>query len=168
MRGRVRLPARAAAALAVAAAAAGCGFHLQGATPLSPVLAATYVDSQDRYTEFHRSLDEALRASGAGLARGPGDASAVVEVTQDETGQRVLSVSTRNTPTEYEVFYTVTYRVRAGDRELIAPQTLTLTRDYGFDPTALLAKQQEEELIRAALARDLAALVVRRLEALSP
>jgi outer membrane lipopolysaccharide assembly protein LptE/RlpB len=41
-----------------------------------------------------------------------------------------------------------------------------LTRDYAYDDTAVLAKQHEEDDIRESLARDLAALVTRRLAAL--
>jgi LPS-assembly lipoprotein len=58
--------------------------------------------------------------------------------------------------------------VRAGERELLAPQTLTLATEYSFDETALLAKQQEQDQLRAALARDLAGQVIRRLAAIPP
>jgi LPS-assembly lipoprotein len=159
-------PRLALAAGAALLALAGCGFQLQGAQQLSPVMGAAYLDAADRYTDFHQALADALRVAGAKLVRERADAKVVVEVQRDESGQRVLSVSARNTPTEYEVYYTVVYRVRAGDRELLAPQTLTLTREYSFDETRLLAKEQEQEFIRAALARELAALVMRRLAAL--
>lgn len=144
----------------------GCGFQLQGAHRLPPIMGATYLDAEDRYTDFHQALTDALTTSGAKLMRERADAKVIVEVQRDETGRRVLSVSARNTPTEYEVYYTIVYRVRAGERELLAPQTLTLTREYGFDETRLLAKEQEQEFLRAALARELAALVMRRLAAL--
>lgn len=153
-------------ALAALVLLAGCGFHLQGAQKLPPLMNATYLDASDRYTDFHRALTDALRVSGAKLVRERAEAKVVVEVQREESGQRVLSVSARNTPTEYEVYYTIVYRVRAGDRELLASQTLTLTREYSFDETRLLAKEQEQEFIRAALARELAALVMRRLAAL--
>ena len=155
--------------LAVAAllpALAACGFHLQGVARLPPPFATTRLVAEDRYTDFHRALEDALRASGSRLA-GAG-ASATVEVLTDDSGQRVLSVSASNTPTEYEVYYTVRYRVRIGDKEALTPKVLTLTRDYSFNETAVLAKEQEQEQIRAALARELAALVMRRLTALGP
>jgi LPS-assembly lipoprotein len=145
---------------------AACGFHLQGVAKLPPVLGRTYVDTTDRYTDFHQSLAEALDVSGSRLVGTSTEATAVVEIRRDESGQRVLSVSARNTPREYEVYYTVEYRVRAGTKELLAPQTVTLTREYSFDESALLAKQQEQETIRSALARELAGLVMRRLAAL--
>jgi LPS-assembly lipoprotein len=154
------------AALSIALLLGACGFHLQGVARLPPVLARTYVDTSDRYTDFHQSLTEALSVSGSRLVGTSTEATAVVEVRRDEAGQRVLSVSARNTPREYEVYYVVEYRVRAGTKELLAPQKISLTRAYAFDETAQLAKQQEQETIRAALARELAGLVMRRLAAL--
>jgi len=164
----VRRPWRAAALAACLALGAGCGFHLKGVTRLPSAFASTYLEAEDRYTDFHRAMLEGLRAAGSRVV-GPGEeAGATVEVLGDDTGQRVLSVSATNTPTEYEVYYTVRYRVRIGSREVIGPKTLTQTRDYSFDETAILAKEQEQEIIRRALARDIAALVLRRLAAVSP
>jgi outer membrane lipopolysaccharide assembly protein LptE/RlpB len=56
--------------------------------------------------------------------------------------------------------------VTAGGEEVLAPRTLTLTRDYSFDEEALLAKQHEEEFLREALARDLISQVIRSLATL--
>jgi LPS-assembly lipoprotein len=143
-----------------------CGWRLQGATKLSPTMTVTYVDAKDRYTEFNQALRERLRASGAKVTERSGDATATVKVIRDESGQRVLSVSARNTPEEYEVFYAVEYSVVSGGNELIPPQKLELTRDYSYDTTAVLAKQREQAVLREALAQDLAGLVLRRLASL--
>lgn len=146
---------------------AGCGWRLQGTARLPQVMAVTYIEAEDRYTDFHRALRESLRASGARLTSHPEEATATVHILKDESGQRVLSVSARNTPEEYEVFYTIEYAVAGPDDvELIAPQRLELTRDYSYDPTAILAKQREQAILREALARALAGLVLRRLASL--
>ena len=125
-----------------------------------------YVDADDRYTDFNRALRDRLRASGAKVTESATDATAVVRSIKDQSGQRVLSVSARNTPEEYEVFYSVEYSVTSGGSELIARQPLELTRDYSYDTTAVLAKQREQAILREALAQDLAALVLRRLASL--
>lgn len=140
-----------------------CGWRLQGTARLSEAMAVTYIDTDDRYTDFNRALRESLRASGARLAVRPEDATAIVRVHKDESGQRVLTVSARNTPEEYEVFYAVEYSVSNQTGQLIEPQRLELTRDYSYNQLAVLAKQREQALLREALARDLASLVVRRL-----
>jgi LPS-assembly lipoprotein len=165
---RARLARRAAPLVLLALG--GCGFHLQGLARLPPAFATTRLDAEDRYTDFHRALSDALATAGSHVVgRGADPAvGATVEVLKDDSGQHVLSVSSTNTPTEYEVYYTIRYRVRVGDREAIPAQTLTLTRDYSFAENALLGKEHEQDVIRGALAHDLAALVVRRLAALSP
>jgi LPS-assembly lipoprotein len=148
------------------AALTGCGWHLQGNTRLSETMAVTYIDTKDRYTDFNRALRDSLRASGARLARDKREATAIVRILSESSGQRVLTVSARNTPEEYEVYYAIEYAVFNQSEELIEPQRIELTREYSYDVTAVLAKQREESLLREALARDLAALVLRRLSAL--
>lgn len=143
-----------------------CGWRLQGTVKLPEIMTVTFVDTEDRYTEFNRALRESLRASGARLATNRGEATATVRILHDESGQRVLSVSARNTPEEFEVFYAIEYSVTGLGGELIPPQKLELTRDYSYDETAVLAKQREQVVLREALARDLAGLVVRRLASL--
>lgn len=143
-----------------------CGWRLQGTEKLSQTMSVIYVDADDSYTDFNRALRERLRASGAQLTERRADATAVVRIIKDQSGQRVLSVSARNTPEEYEVFYEVEYSVTSGATELIPPQPLERTRDYSYDTTALLAKQREQAILREALAEDLAALVLRRLASL--
>ncbi|HKQ82679.1 MAG TPA: LPS assembly lipoprotein LptE [Steroidobacteraceae bacterium] len=148
------------------ASVAGCGWQLQGRTRLPEAMSITYVDAKDRYSDFTRELETHLRASGARLVEQSALATASIRVLRDESGQRVLSISARNTPQEYEVYYIVEYAVSAGTTELLPTQRLELTRDYTYDEAAVLAKQREEASLRAALARDLAAQVLRRVASL--
>jgi LPS-assembly lipoprotein len=78
----------------------------------------------------------------------------------------VLSVSARNTPKEYELFYTVNFAIDRAGTEVVPREELSMTRNISFEETQLLAKDREERILREALARDLADLVLRRLEAL--
>ena len=153
------------AALAVIALS-GCGWHLQGATRLPASVSATYIETDDRYSDFNRALRDGLTAAGVSLAPDARSAAAIVKIIKETHGQRVLSVSARNTPEEYEVFYQIEYSVSNQTSELIAPQKIELTRDYSFDERAVLAKQREQSVLQEALARDLAAQVVRRMATL--
>ncbi len=144
----------------------GCGFHLQGRAPLPAALAVTYVQATDHQSDFVQSLRKALLASGARLTGSGTEASATVRITTDEVKRNILSVSARNTPREYEVVYTVRFSVSANGAELLPEQEVSLTRDYSFDERTLLAKEHEEAILREALARDLADIVMRRLASL--
>src|SRR6185503_2500748 len=158
---------RAALALAWLLAASGCGFHLQGAGTLPPAMARTFVDTDRPHSEFLESLTDVLRQRGAEVLAAPAEGAAVLDITSDETGQRVLSVSARNIPREYEVFYAVTFSLRVGAESLISNESLVVTRSYTYDETEVLAKSSEEQILRDALAADLARRVMQRIQSLS-
>jgi len=126
----------------------------------------TYVDTEDERSTFLLTLLSSLKASGTTIMPERAAATAVLHIEHDETGLRVLSVSAANKPTEYEIFYTIKYSVTSEGKELLSTQTLTLTRDYSFDETTLLAKEHEENILREALARDLTGIVMSRLASL--
>jgi LPS-assembly lipoprotein len=158
--------ARASLVAALALAAAGCGFHLQGAGSLPPAMARTYVEADRPHSEFLQSLTDVLRQRGAEVLPAPAEGAAVLDIAVDETGQRVLSVSARNIPREYEVYYTVTFSLRVGAESLISNESLVVTRAYTYDETEVLAKAAEEQILREALAADLARRVMQRIQSL--
>jgi LPS-assembly lipoprotein len=149
------------AALALTLALGGCGFRLAGSERLPAVLAKPYLSVKDPYTDFAREFERQLKSSGASLQPGRQDASATIEVTKDLVEQRTLSVSARNIPTDYELRYTVTFAVKGADAEILAPQTITLSRDYSFEENVLLAKEHEADILRAQMARDLSTMAIR-------
>lgn len=154
------------APLALALGLAACGFRLEGSGTLPEQMARTYVETTEPTSEFTDSLRTELRMRGLDVVERPEQATARLIVTEDETGQRVLSVSARNIPREYEIFYVITFALETGDGRLIDGQSLTVTRSYTFDETQVLGKSREERVLRQALAEDLARQVVRRIEAL--
>jgi LPS-assembly lipoprotein len=146
---------------------AACGFRLAGTGTLPAVMATTYVETTERNSEFFESMREALRLRGLEIVDVPEKAGARLIIIEDSTGQRVLSVSARNTPREYEIFYAVTFALQAGPDNLIESESLVVTRSYTYDETQVLGKSREERVLRQALADDLARQVVRRIEALT-
>jgi LPS-assembly lipoprotein len=144
----------------------GCGFRLQGSTPLPTQFKLSYVDARDRQSDFVQGLRNALLVSGVELTEDTKTATATVHVLDDKHIQRVLSVSPDNLPREYELTYTVRFSVTAGDKELLAPQEVSTTREYSFTVTELLAKENEEAILQEALAHDLVDVVMRRLSSL--
>jgi LPS-assembly lipoprotein len=146
--------------------AAGCGFHLQGSGSLPEGMRKFHVITADQVTPFAVELRRAIERSGGELTSTAAEADTVVRIHRDRSGRRVLSVSARNTPQEYEIFYMVEYSVDRGGKQVLELQPLEMIRNLSFDETQLLAKDREEAIIREAMARDLAALVTRRLESL--
>ncbi len=143
-----------------------CGFHLQGRQPLPAAFANTYIDTKDEQTDFVQDLRKALLASGVKVIPTEGSAGATIQVHEDELTEKILSVSARNIPAEYELTYRVKFSVSSDGKTLIEDEEVTATRDISFDEAQLLAKEREQEILREALARDLVALVMRRISAL--
>lgn len=143
-----------------------CGFQLQGRQQLPAKLAVMELEVADRHSDFTRSLRDSLTKSGARLERRAGPDGVVVRVLQDEMDERVLSVDARNIPTDFELTYLVEVEVRAQGEVLMEAEPFTLSRIYSFDERKALAKEREKDLVREALARDMAGVVLRRLASL--
>ena len=126
----------------------------------------TFIDTDDEHSLFYRQLRRELLASGIELVDSPVNATATFQISYDDTGQRVLSVSARNVPTEYEVYYTIEYGATSGEKTLLETQDLTLTRDYTYDATLVLGKAREEQVMREALVDDLVRIVLKQLSTL--
>ncbi len=126
----------------------------------------TYIATQDRFSQFYRELRRNLRGAGVEVLDSPDGATATLSILFDFTDQRVLSVSARNVPTEFEVFYTVRYAITSGEQSLLEPQELTLTRDYTYDSTLVLGKAKEEQLMRDAIVDDLVRIVLKQISAI--
>jgi LPS-assembly lipoprotein len=125
-----------------------------------------YLDPEDAQSEFTHALRAQLAGSGATLVHAAAPGAATVRILRDSVAERVLSVSSRNIPTDYELTYDVEVSVAAEGRELLAPEAFSLSRIYSFDETQLLAKEREKDILLQALARDMASVVARRLAAL--
>ena len=126
----------------------------------------TYIESSDHYSSFYRKLRRELQAAGVSVVSDSSDATATFSILSDETDQRVLSVSARNVPREFEVYYTVEYALRSGSETLLEPQLQTATRDYTYDETRVLGKSREEDLLRDAIVDDLVRIVLIQLSSL--
>ncbi len=139
---------------------------MQGAITTPVEMERTYIATDNRHSLFYWELRMQLQAAGVELVDTAADSTATISILYDETDQRVLSVSARNVPTEYEVYYTIEYAIDGSTARLVEPQTLTVTRDYTYDSTLVLGKAREEELLREAVVKDLVRIVLKRISTL--
>jgi LPS-assembly lipoprotein len=139
---------------------------MRGAASVPPEMVRTYIAADDQRSLFYRRLRDSLQNAGVNIVDSPVEATATFSIISDIPGQRVLSVSARNVPTEFEVFYTIFYSVETADTTLLEPRAQTLTRDYTWDATEVLGKEREEELMREAIVDDLVRIVLIQLSAI--
>ncbi|MEL6869837.1 MAG: LPS assembly lipoprotein LptE [Pseudomonadota bacterium] len=130
----------------------GCGFQLAGQASLPAELQRIALIADDTRSEIYLALERELGERGVVLDR---KAAHVLTLTRVETGQRVLSVSARNIPREFEVYYTVGFNLLRDGQALIDQPNLTLTRDYQWSELEVLGKVREERLLREMIVADL-------------
>ena len=90
----------------------------------------------------------------------------VLTIHADESDQRILSVSGRNTPREYEVYYLVKWSLTKGNQIIIQPTTNNRFQDYTFDQRQLLGKSTESRIIQESLAEDIVQMILVKLNQL--
>ncbi len=142
-----------------------CGYQLPGAFTVPAEMERTYIETDDRFSLFYREFRKELLAAGVNIVDTLAESTANFTIYFDRTDQRVLSVSARNVPTEFEVFYTIQYGLMSGDVALLEVQDMTLTRDYTYDETLVLGKAREEEIMRDAIVHDLVRIILKQISA---
>ncbi|HET7370665.1 MAG TPA: LPS assembly lipoprotein LptE [Gammaproteobacteria bacterium] len=142
-----------------------CGYHLQGARNLPPVMQRTTIVAGNPYSDLVRGLTRALSGANVEVVQTPQTATAVLKIINDTASRRVISVDSHDRPQAYELHYAVKFSVLHNDTVLLPSQTVSLTRDYVFDPDNVLAGNQEARRLLDAMRSDLVRVILRRLAA---
>ena len=139
--------------------AAGCGYQLRGTISLPSEFDDVYVTGP---SDVSIALTREFESGDIRVQSNRDSAKAVVRLGNEQFDQRVLSVN----PSEFELSYQITFEVIDGSGETLMPsQTVSLLRDYVFDPGAALGKSREQSVIRAEMHREAAERIVRRIQA---
>ena len=144
----------------------GCGFQLQNSANVVGKLETLYIQTTDPYTVFYQTIKRKLVDNGVEITTERADAEFVLTIHADESDQRILSVSGRNTPREYEVYYLVKWSLTKGNQIIIQPTTNNRFQDYTFDQRQLLGKSTESRIIQESLAEDIVQMILVKLNQL--
>lgn len=160
---RARRWRRVAAAACLAAALNGCGFHLRGSDQRI-ALKGVYVEG-NASNELLRQLSRFLQLSGASLAKERKDANYIMNLTGEQAGKSVLTVSQTGQVLEYELHYAVTFETmdRTG-RRLVGPQRVSVVRDVTYNPSTALGKANEEQRLYGHLHTEVIQQIIYRLQ----
>jgi len=142
----------------------GCGFHLRGKAQLPPEMKQTRLVIGDQYSMFARRVRVLLEQAGVQFVTSV-DATALLEIPQNEVVTEVLTIGDNARVREYRISHTVRFRVTAANgSEIIPLQTIRQTREVSFDEQQILAISRELEYVKQDLASTLSRLLVTRLE----
>ena len=146
-------------------ALAGCGFHLRDRVTVPTQFGALRVVSVDRYSPLAESLAQTLERGGAIVAR-DGEEGAVLDILAEQWGDTPISVDALGRSQEFSLRYAVIFELRRADGAVVVPrQTIELARDYVSNPVNSIGTEGEREILARELRREMAASVLRRIDA---
>lgn len=160
---------RALIALLMAIFVAGCGFQLRGTTGAQLPYKTLHIALPEN-ADINVWLTRYIESSGGTqLVPKPEVAEATFQQLYDNRLKTILSVDASGQIREFRLEDTYGFRlIDAKGRVLVPPNEITVTRDMTFDPSAVLAKDQEEALLWRDINFDIVAQIVRRLSIVKP
>jgi len=147
----------------------GCGFHFAGDRPLPPLMARVSIDVVQPYAVSEPPVESSLRTRlqrrGAEVVEHAGSDVTLLRLTDLTETRETLSIGPDGKALEFLLTTRLTYAASHGDRSLIAPTQIQVSRDYSFDQEEVLAKEAEEERLRNVMQSDLADMLLLQLDA---
>lgn len=143
---------------------AGCGFQLRGTANLPyDTLHVAAAPTSTFATQMRRAV---ASGSQTKVVDNPKDAQATLQVLAEAREKSILSLSGGGRVREYQLRYRVQYRVIDKDnKELRAPTTILLHRDFSFNDTDTLPKESEEARLYRDMQTDAVSQLLRQLQA---
>ncbi|MFT4178940.1 MAG: LPS assembly lipoprotein LptE [Thermomonas sp.] len=158
------------AAIALSAALlSGCGFHLRNALNLPADLGPVRVVTADRYSPLAELLADGLQRAGAQAAPEQAKSGvATLQVISEQWADTPISHDQFGRAQEYALRYAVIFTLRRADDSVAVPQqAIELSRDYLAPAVDSIGKASEREMLVNELRRDMAAAILRRVDAAS-
>ena len=147
----------------------GCGFHLRNALNLPADLGPVRVLAADPYSPLGDMLAEGLQRAGAQAAPAEAtDGVATLQVLSEQWVDTPISNDRSGRAQEYALRYAVVFSLHRADGSTAVPQqAVELARDYLAPAVDSIGKASERELLVRELRRDMAAAILRRVDAAS-
>lgn len=150
------------AAFFLALVLSACGFQLRGMADLS----FKSINIQGGNLSLKKDLIKQLKINGVQVLDSTEGAELVLELINERSEKRILSLSGGGLVREYELNYQLSFRTRfANDPTWSQVQTLQARRDFSYNDTAILGKAEEEANLNLDMRKDVTRELMRRLTA---
>jgi len=124
-----------------------CGYHLRGNIELPAGLKNVYLEGGS--AQLREQFKRAMEASSIKLNSSAEGAGIIVRIFDEDSQRRVLSLSSGGTANDFELSYRFDYElVDSKNKVLIAREPIEIKREYFNDQLAIIAKDNEETVIR--------------------
>ncbi len=142
---------------------AACGFQFQGALAFPALTGGIWLQSAHGATPLWRALKQQLQRARVDVHSGPGAGVAILRLLEDQSQQSLVAISANNLPTVTEIDYRVKYSLRLGGKPLIEEREREASHTRVEDEFRVLGMERETEVLREALAEELAGQILRDL-----
>jgi LPS-assembly lipoprotein len=148
-------------ALVMALLLSACGYHLRGALVLPPGLKNIYL--QGASPQLREQFNGVMKVSSVALASSPETAGMIVRIFNEDSQRRVLSLSSGGVANDFELNYRFEYEVvDSNNKVLMARQPVEIKREYFNSQLAVIAKENEETVIRNEMYQQAVRTVINR------
>ncbi|MFK7861988.1 MAG: LPS assembly lipoprotein LptE [Granulosicoccus sp.] len=163
------------AIMAVLVFISACGFHPRGSLISAAELGSIYVDA-GRDLSISEEVKEALIDSSFELAPNRDDATILLRLSNEQESERVVSVNSSGRVSELELTHAVNMLIAVsneGEKPVYQPgqssNRVEVNREYTYDETGVLGKENEARILRNEMKRDLVRqIVLRSIASLAP
>ena len=142
-----------------------CGFQLRGSIDLSEDIAPVYIE-QGTLFQLGREIRGLLATNKIEVVSKQSQSKSTLVLVKEGRQRRVLSVDGSGRAREYLLTYSVDFVIKI-KKSADVSDSLSISRSLLFDPDAVLAVTNETEILYRDMQRDIARLVLLKLQALS-
>jgi len=138
-----------------------CGYHLQGAYHIPPELKSAYLEGGA--LPLREQLLKTVRPINGRFALAPEQSKLIIRVINEKADSRVLSLNVQGRSNERELLYQLDYELARPDNTvLLERQVLQIKREFFFNQQDIIARENEEKVIRGEMYQQAAASIVSR------
>jgi LPS-assembly lipoprotein len=143
-----------------------CGFKLRGQVEIPPELSPIMIQPASG-SPVGAAIVERLRDSQVRITAQPGDARAIIRISNELRGSRVGAVDSNGKALTYELHLQVSFDVVTADgKQLVPAQVIDVVRNQDNPDVEVLGKQLEAEMIYEDMVQDAATRILGALRAM--
>lgn len=124
-----------------------CGYHLRGALTLPAGLKSIFLKGGS--PQLQEQFASSMKVSSVPVASAPESADLIIRIYNENNDRRVLSLNAGGTANDFELDYNLEYELVDSKNKVLMPrQPISIKREYYNNQQAILAKDNEELIIR--------------------
>ncbi len=142
----------------------GCGFHLRGMVDVPQWLNNVAIIVQQAHRDLAPLLQNQLQAYNLYVNPDPNVANYWLIIENDNIQQNITSISSSTTPRQYQLIYTVRFKLqRAKGQDIMPSNQIMVTRQVTINSDRILGSNEEEELLKSEMRRDAVIQIINRI-----